>query len=109
MRTGPSYSLIPPVQAHQQSLWTRIGDRLLQEVAKRLLKYVRQEDLVGRLGGNEFIVVFHQLGNVHSAATIAQHVVNAPSHPFEIDTLDLPYRRASASATFHSMAPTWTC
>jgi diguanylate cyclase (GGDEF)-like protein/PAS domain S-box-containing protein len=65
------------------------GDRLLQEVAKRLLKCVRQEDLVGRLGGDEFIVVLHQLGNVYSAATVAQHILDALSHPFEIDTLDL--------------------
>lgn len=66
-----------------------IGDRLLQQVAKRLLKCVRQEDLVGRLGGDEFIVVLQQLGNVHSAATVAQHILDALSHPFEIDTLDL--------------------
>ncbi|HJW57934.1 MAG TPA: EAL domain-containing protein [Burkholderiaceae bacterium] len=66
-----------------------IGDRLLQEVARRLLKCVRREDLVGRLGGDEFIVVLHQLGNVHSAATVAQHILDALSHPFEIDTLDL--------------------
>lgn len=66
-----------------------IGDRLLQEVAKRLLRCVRQEDLVGRLGGDEFIVVLHQVGSVHSAATVAQHILDALSHPFEIDTLDL--------------------
>lgn len=66
-----------------------IGDRLLQGVAKRLLKCVRQEDLVGRLGGDEFIVVLHQLGNVHSAATVAQHILDALSQPFEVDALDL--------------------
>lgn len=66
-----------------------IGDRLLQEVAKRLTKCVRQEDLVGRLGGDEFIVVLHLVGNVHSAATVAQHILDALSHPFEIGSLDL--------------------
>ncbi|OWW18304.1 hypothetical protein AYR66_01640 [Noviherbaspirillum denitrificans] len=66
-----------------------IGDRLLQEVAKRLVKCVRREDLVGRLGGDEFIVVLHQLGAIHSAATVAQHILDALSHPFEIGTLDL--------------------
>jgi diguanylate cyclase (GGDEF)-like protein/PAS domain S-box-containing protein len=66
-----------------------IGDRLLQEVAKRLLNCVRQEDLVGRLGGDEFIVVLHQLGIAHTAATVAQHIIGVLSCPFEIDTLDL--------------------
>jgi diguanylate cyclase (GGDEF)-like protein/PAS domain S-box-containing protein len=66
-----------------------IGDRLLQEVAKRLAGCVRNEDLVGRLGGDEFIVVLQQAGNVYSPATVAQHLLEALSRPFEIDTLDL--------------------
>ena len=66
-----------------------IGDRVLQEVARRLLSCVRQEDLVARLGGDEFIVVLHQVGNAHSATAVAQHILEALSHPFEIDTLDL--------------------
>lgn len=66
-----------------------IGDRVLQEVARRLLSCVRKEDLVARLGGDEFIVVLHQVGNAHSAAAVAQHILDALSHPFEIDELDL--------------------
>ncbi|RJG04104.1 EAL and GGDEF domain-containing protein [Noviherbaspirillum sedimenti] len=66
-----------------------IGDRLLQEVARRLLKCVRGEDLVGRLGGDEFVVVLPHADEKHPAATVAQHVVEVLSTPFEIDALDL--------------------
>ncbi len=66
-----------------------IGDRLLQEVAKRLTHCVRQEDLVGRLGGDEFIVVLHPVGEAFSPTTVAAHIRDALSRPFEIDALDL--------------------
>ena len=35
-----------------------IGDKLLQEVAKRVLPNIRAEDVFARLGGDEFILLF---------------------------------------------------
>ena len=40
-----------------ETLGHAIGDRMLRGVAKRLRSSLRQEDLVGRLGADEFIVV----------------------------------------------------
>lgn len=39
------------------------GDALLVAIAKRLRSIVRNEDIVGRLGGDEFIVLIHRLGD----------------------------------------------
>ncbi len=66
-----------------------IGDKLLQETARRLQACVRGEDLVGRLGGDEFVVVLPHAGEENPAATVAQHVLEALSAPFEIDALEL--------------------
>ena len=66
-----------------------VGDRLLQEVADRLRQCVRQEDLIGRIGGDEFVIVLPHPGKGHRAATVAQHVLYSIGRPFEIGGLTL--------------------
>ncbi len=50
-----------------------IGDKLLQEVAKRVLPNIRVEDIFARIGGDEFILLFtnikkNELGQLVSKA-----------------------------------------
>lgn len=45
-----------------------IGDRVLQETAKRLKENLRQEDLVVRLGGDEFVLLIADVGREASSA-----------------------------------------
>lgn len=67
-----------------------IGDRVLQEVGKRLVGCTRNEDLVGCLGGDEYVIVLPHLdASRHRAVVVAQHVVENISRPFRIDTLEL--------------------
>jgi diguanylate cyclase (GGDEF)-like protein/PAS domain S-box-containing protein len=67
-----------------------IGDRVLQEVGRRLAGCTRQEDVVGRLGGDEFIIILpHVDASRYSAAVTAQHVLDSISRPFPIDRLEL--------------------
>ena len=47
-----------------------VGDQLLQQVAQRLLSFVRGNDTVARLGGDEFVIIFKDLGT-DSARAIA--------------------------------------
>ena len=44
------------------------GDALLRELAGQLRNTTRQEDLVCRLGGDEFIILIHELGDNEAAA-----------------------------------------
>ena len=61
------------------------GDRLLQQVARRIRETTRDSDFVARLGGDEFVVL---QANVHSADTgagLATKLIEALSQPIQID------------------------
>ena len=49
-----------------------MGDRLLQQVARRLLDAVRGSDTVCRQGGDEFVVLLTEVDGAESAAQVAQ-------------------------------------
>lgn len=52
-----------------------VGDLLLQEVSRRLISCVREEDTVCRQGGDEFIVILEELHDSHFASDVAQKII----------------------------------
>ena len=65
-----------------------IGDKLLCEVADRLLTPRRQTDLVARLGGDEFAIVLSHFERIDNVCTIAQDIINSMKVPFVIDGIN---------------------
>jgi diguanylate cyclase (GGDEF)-like protein/PAS domain S-box-containing protein len=59
-----------------------MGDRLLQEVSKRLVTLLRKSDTVSRMGGDEFVLLLPNLPNPESSTTIAAKIVRAFRSPF---------------------------
>jgi len=58
-----------------------VGDKLLQEIAKRVRHAVRPTDVVVRMGGDEFIVILDQVSSfehVQNTATRVNEVLGAP-------------------------------
>jgi diguanylate cyclase (GGDEF)-like protein/PAS domain S-box-containing protein len=53
------------------------GDELLRRVARRLLDTVRDTDLVGRIGGDEFLVVCPDIGGPDAAMGLAERIAHA--------------------------------
>jgi diguanylate cyclase (GGDEF)-like protein/PAS domain S-box-containing protein len=64
-----------------ESLGHGAGDRLIVEVAHRVRSAVRPEDLVGRVGGDAFLVVCEGLPGLHDLATVADAVAAALLEP----------------------------
>ena len=64
------------------SLGHDAGDRLLTSAAQRLVDEVRGGDLVGRTGGDEFVVVMRDLDDPTEAVRAAQRIVDAFRNPF---------------------------
>ncbi len=58
-----------------------VGDAYLRVVASRLEAAVRPEDTVGRLGGDEFLVVARGLSGVDEAEAVARRLVDVVSAP----------------------------
>ncbi len=60
------------------------GDRVLQEVARRLRRVLRKADAVGRLGGDEFAVLPAGATDTPRAILIAEKVLQAVEAPFQL-------------------------
>jgi diguanylate cyclase (GGDEF)-like protein/PAS domain S-box-containing protein len=59
-----------------------VGDQLLQAVAARLIESVRGEDTVGRLGGDEFIVIMEGLAELNPVSGMAEKILQTLKTPF---------------------------
>jgi diguanylate cyclase (GGDEF)-like protein/PAS domain S-box-containing protein len=61
-----------------------VGDEILQEVADRIQVCIREADTVARFGGDEFVVLLHDLTEVNDAALVAEKIIDRLSAPFTI-------------------------
>jgi diguanylate cyclase (GGDEF)-like protein len=62
-----------------------VGDLLLKEVAKRMLGCVRQSDTVGRIGGDEFVVLLPHVDGHADALLVADKIRHALNQPFHLE------------------------
>lgn len=61
------------------------GDRLLKGVAQRLLRCVRDSDTVARWAGDEFTLLLPAIHSVAEVTAIAQRILEAMRHNFDLD------------------------
>jgi diguanylate cyclase (GGDEF)-like protein/PAS domain S-box-containing protein len=61
------------------------GDKLLKKVAERVRSTVRREDVVVRMGGDEFIVVLQAIKRAEVISEMAERINRALSTPIVVD------------------------
>jgi diguanylate cyclase (GGDEF)-like protein/PAS domain S-box-containing protein len=62
-----------------------VGDLVLQEAARRMATCLRDSDTIGRIGGDEFVVLLPDVDSEDSAAMVADKIRMALNQPFEVD------------------------
>ena len=68
------------------SLGHDTGDKVLQNVSKKLLSAIRDEDTLARFGGDEFGVILQGLTNAADASKAAQKILDSLKEIILIDT-----------------------
>jgi diguanylate cyclase (GGDEF)-like protein/PAS domain S-box-containing protein len=91
------------------SLGHPMGDLVLQEVARRLLSYVRGDDTVARLGGDEFIIILSGLSedameSISQARDVSNKIRNAISMEIKISEVHLHVTASIGISMFASGA-----
>ncbi|MDT7838498.1 diguanylate cyclase domain-containing protein [Aquabacterium sp. OR-4] len=72
-------------KAVNDTLGHAAGDQLLQGVARRLQRAVRDTDLVCRLGGDEFATLLTGVCDAAIARSVGDKVLAAVGRPFELE------------------------
>lgn len=65
------------------------GDALLEQVARRLEAMVRSDDVVSRLGGDEFIVLQVGVRDDSEAELLARRIIREISKPYLVDDISM--------------------
>jgi len=76
------------------------GDRLLIEVARRLLRSVRRDDFVARLGGDEFLVCLALGGNGRRSEPVARRILAALDASIDVGGHELTVSASIGICTF---------
>jgi diguanylate cyclase (GGDEF)-like protein/PAS domain S-box-containing protein len=77
------------------------GDRLLHEVAQRVSSCVRGTDTVGRMGGDEFVVLLTGITAPRQAAIVGEKILASLKWPFETVEGPLAVTASIGIALYH--------
>ncbi len=76
------------------------GDRLLQSLALRLKRRLRQCDTVARIAGDEFVILMPEVRQADDMSGIAQKLLSIVRHPFKLDERTIQVSGSLGIATY---------
>jgi len=63
-----------------------IGDLLLKEVSKRMSDMLRDNDIIARIGGDEFLIMLSNIDSVKSFESIMQRLIEVVTQPLTTES-----------------------
>jgi len=66
-----------------------VGDKVLQTVAEKITSICRTEDILGRLSGDEFLLISENVNNQNAIESIIEKIQNIFRQPHTINNLSL--------------------
>ena len=66
-----------------------MGDKLLQIVADRLKKCLRECDTLARIGGDEFTILLPEIHSKSDSELIANKIIDTLKYPFDLDNQEV--------------------
>jgi diguanylate cyclase (GGDEF)-like protein/PAS domain S-box-containing protein len=71
-------------KAINDSLGHNVGDELLKAIGARIAGLLRKSDTVGRMGGDEFLIVLPEVKTPEGAASVAAKMLRAVAEPRQL-------------------------
>lgn len=85
---------------YNDTLGHDVGDEILIATAKRLSDVMRNSDSLGRLGGDEFIVLIGDVSDPLDAHKVAENILRCFDKPYEINGRELKLTTSIGIAIF---------
>lgn len=83
-----------------------VGDKVLKEISSRITRSLRAEDLVVRMGGDEFVVLLQDISVAADAGDLALHIIRKINEPCQVEELALSVSTSIGISIFPGMAKT---
>ncbi len=66
----------------------KVGDSVLQQISARLLKTVREEDMLARVGGDEFVCLVYPVTDISTLCGAARRILDVCKQPITVGKQD---------------------
>lgn len=95
---GVLYCDVDGLKPVNDRLGHAVGDQVLIEVGRRLHGVVRREDLVGRIGGDEFVIALGGVADGQELVRVAQTAWRAAAHTVHLEGVQFDVRISVGAA-----------
>lgn len=72
-----------------ETLGYYFGDQALKAITKRICKFLKSQDIIARMGGDEFILLLDEVYSVTDVKEFVQQLLNDMNEPYEIEGFEL--------------------